>query len=402
MNAGIKRARHITFWTLALELVFAWLGPVIQIVVEFRTEGGAGWSRLALVAVGLPVFSWLFLRAVRSTVDGRPAVREVVGSGAVALVMIVLGAVLVTDAPEVVSAMLPFSWSTLTMTWTGVAVLGVSARTAVALTAGAVGGYAALDFLLIPGFGEQQRADLFLYLPMLALLPYSNRLWLWIYRLIIQVDEGRKAQAELAVTEERLRFARDLHDLVGHSLSAIAVKSELAVRLARAAPSQATEEMTAVRGLAKDALREIREAVRGYRAIDLSAELGSVRAVLEAANIRCTLDLPERNPPGEAATLLAWVVREGATNTLRHSAATRFRVTLRLTGATAVLEMVNDGVGEQSADDGGGTGLIGLSERLATAGGSLTARPTGSGEFVLRAVVPTTDHAHILTEVVAR
>ncbi|GAA4196943.1 sensor histidine kinase [Microbispora amethystogenes] len=396
MNAGIKRARHITFWTLALELVFAWLGPVLQIVVEFRTEGGVGWSRLALVAVGLPVFSWLFLRVVRAAVDGRTAVREVVVSGAVALVMIVLGA----DVPGVASEMLPFSWSTLTTTWTGVAVLGVSARTAVALTAGAAGMYAALDFLLLPGSGEQ-RTDLFFYLPMLALLPYSNRLWLWIYRMIIQVDEGRKAQAELAVTEERLRFARDLHDLVGHSLSAIAVKSELAVKLARAAPDQATEEMTAVRGLAKDALREIREAVRGYRAIDLSAELGSVRAVLEAANIRCTLDLPERTPPGEAATLLAWVVREGATNTLRHSAATRSRVTLRLTGGTAVLEMVNDGVGGQSADDGG-TGLIGLSERLAAAGGSLTARPTGSGEFVLRAVVPATDRAHVLTEAVTR
>ncbi|GLW24151.1 sensor histidine kinase [Microbispora triticiradicis] len=399
MNAGIKRARHITFWTLALELVFAWLGPMIQIVVS-RTEGGVGWSRLVLVAVGLPIFSWLFLRIVRAAVDGRYAVREVVASGALALVMIVLGAVLMADVPGVASAMLPFSWSTLTTTWTGVAVLGVGARAAVALTAGAAGVYVALDFLLLPGFGEQ-RAELFLYLPMLALLPYSNRLWLWIYRMVIQAHEGRKAQAELAVTEERLRFARDLHDLVGHSLSAIAVKSELAVKLARVAPDQATEEMTAVRGLAKDALREIREAVRGYRAIDLSAELGSVRAVLEAANIRCTLELPERTPPGEAATLLAWVVREGATNTLRHSAATRSRVTLRLTGATAVLEMVNDGVGGQSTDDGG-TGLIGLSERLTAAGGSLTARPTGSGEFVLRAVVPTTDRAHVLTEAVAR
>ncbi|WP_432924902.1 sensor histidine kinase [Microbispora sp. CA-135349] len=399
MNAGIKRARRITFWTLVVELVFAWLGPAIQIVVEIRTEGEVGWGRLALAAVGLPIFTWLFLRVVHAAVDGRAAVREVAAAGALAVAMIALGGIGTPELPETASRVLPFGWAMLAATWAGVAVLAVGSRAAVALTAGAAAVYVALAFLLVPGLGEH-RAELFYYLSMVALLPYSNRVWLWIYRLIIQVHEGRDAQAKLAVTEERLRFARDLHDLVGHSLSAIAVKCELAVKLARAAPEQAAGEMTAVRGLAKDALREIREAVRGYRAIDLSAELGSVRAVLEAAGIRCTLDLPERTPPGEPATLLAWVIREGTTNTLRHSAATRSRITLRLTGTTAVLEMVNDGVGGQSGGDGG-TGLIGLSERLAAAGGSLTARPTGSGEFILRAVVPTTTHEHVLTEAVA-
>ncbi|GGO00633.1 hypothetical protein GCM10010116_00980 [Microbispora rosea subsp. aerata] len=398
MNAGIERARRITFWTLVVELAFAWIGPLIQIVVEIRTEGEAGLSRLALVVVGLPVFTWLFVRAVRAVVDGRPAVREVVASGALAVAMIVFNGVQPPELPEP-SRMLPFAWAMLAATWAGVAVLGLSSRAAVALTAGAAVVYVALVFLLVAGMAEQ-RAELFYGLLILALLPYSNRVWLRIYGLVLQAHEGKEAQAKLAVTEERLRFARDLHDLVGHSLSAIAVKSELAIKLSRAAPEQATEEMTQVRALAKDALRQIREAVRGYRAIDLQAELGSVRAVLEAAGIRCTLDLPERVPAGEPATLLAWVVREGATNTLRHSAATRSRITLKLTDATAVLEMVNDGAGGQSSGDGG-TGLIGLSERLAAAGGSLTARPTDAGEFILRAVVPTAERAQVLTEAVA-
>ncbi|MEU6413790.1 histidine kinase [Microbispora sp. NPDC046933] len=397
MNAGIKRARRITFWTLAAELVFAWLGPVMRIMMEAH-EGEIGWSRLVLEVVGLSVFSWLFVRVVGAVVDGRAAKRDVVASGALALVLIAFEGIYLRELTGDALGALAFGWGMLAVTWAAAAVLGLSARAAVALTAGDAAVYVALVFLMVPDFGAQ-RGQIASYLLMLALLPYSNRVWLWVYRLIVQVHEGRQAQAQLAVTEERLRFARDLHDLVGHSLSAIAVKSELAVKLVRAAPEQASEEMTAVRGLAKDALREIREAVRGYRAIDLSAELDSVRAVLEAAGIRCALETPGRLPSGEPATLLAWVVREGATNTLRHSAATRTRITLRTTGTTAVLEMVNDGVGGQSAGDGG-TGLIGLSERLAAAGGSLTAQPTGSGEFVLRAVVPTAVHEHVLTEAV--
>ena len=135
------------------------------------------------------------------------------------------------------------------------------------------------------------------YALMSAVVPPSNRLWVWIYTLAVQAHEGREAHAQLAVAEERLRFARDLHDLVGHQLSAIAVKTELAVRLADADTVAAKAEMTEVNALTRTALRELRQAVRGYRELDLNAELDSVKGVLEAAGVRCELRLPYREPP---------------------------------------------------------------------------------------------------------
>ncbi len=226
------------------------------------------------------------------------------------------------------------------------------------------------------------------YVLMCGLFPWTNRLWVWIWRLAEEAHAGREAQARLAVAEERLRFARDLHDLVGHQLSAIAVKSEVAVRLSAADGAAAREEMSAVRGLARTALRELREAVSGYRRPDLTAELGAVRGVLEAAGVSCHLHLPYREMPQDITPVFAWVVREAVTNVLRHSSATRCDILLRHTEKEAVLEVRNDGVGPSaSGTESAGNGLAGLAERMAEIGGTLTARPTGSGEFTLRAVV---------------
>src|SRR5690606_23638090 len=121
-------------------------------------------------------------------------------------------------------------------------------------------------------------------------------------------------------------FSRDLHDVVGHSLSAIAVKSELAARLATLQPERAEAEMREVRQLAREALREIRAVVRGYRTVDLDSELRSVRAVLNAAEIRTELELPGTRLPDEVSTVIAWLVREGTTNVLRHSTASWCRI----------------------------------------------------------------------------
>jgi two-component system sensor histidine kinase DesK len=139
--------------------------------------------------------------------------------------------------------------------------------------------------------------------------------------------------------------------------------------------------MAEVRGLAQDSLRQIREAVRGYRILDLASEIASVQSILEADGVRCRIDLPPDAVAPEAAGPFAWVVRESATNILRHSTATWCTVTLRSADGSAVLEVVNDGVG--AAAEPGGTGLAGLAERLTAVGGS-----TGDGRFLVRAVAP--------------
>jgi two-component system sensor histidine kinase DesK len=206
--------------------------------------------------------------------------------------------------------------------------------------------------------------------------------WRWLWWVIRDAHNSREAKARLAVAEERLRFARDLHDLLGHGLSVITLKSELAAKLATKDAGRAAAEMAAVRALAGDSLAKVQQAVHGYQTLDLDEELAGVRAALEAAGARCEIRARADGLSPAARALLAWAVREGGTNVLKHSKATRCAITID----GGVLEMLNDGVsGRPSAP---GNGLRGLAERLATAGGSFSAAPTPAGEFVLRAAVP--------------
>ncbi|WP_217708200.1 sensor histidine kinase [Nonomuraea rhodomycinica] len=221
-----------------------------------------------------------------------------------------------------------------------------------------------------------------------VLMSVAMWLWRWLWWTIRDAHDGKEAKASLAVAEERLRFARDLHDLLGHSLSVISLKSELAAKLATraAAEGKAAREMADVRRLAVEALAEVQVAVDGYRTLDLDEELDGVRAALEAAGARCEIDAATAGLSPGARVLLAWAVREGATNVLKHSAATRCSITIR----DGALEMRNDGVRvpAEPRGAGGGSGLRGLAERLAAAGGAVTAGPGPAGEFVLKAVVP--------------
>ncbi|HEX4814903.1 MAG TPA: histidine kinase [Nonomuraea sp.] len=215
-----------------------------------------------------------------------------------------------------------------------------------------------------------------------VLLVGAMLLWRWLWWVIRDAHHSREAKARLAVAEERLRFARDLHDLLGHGLSVITLKSELAAKLATKDPARAAAELAEVRALAGDSLYRVQQAVHGYQALDLDEELAGVRAALEAAGARCVIDARADGLSPAARALLAWAVREGGTNVLKHSTATRCAI--RIDGG--VLEMVNDGVREPPAPPG--NGLRGLGERLVAAGGSVSATPTPDGEFLLRAAVP--------------
>ncbi|RCV49969.1 sensor histidine kinase [Marinitenerispora sediminis] len=215
----------------------------------------------------------------------------------------------------------------------------------------------------------------------------ANHAVLLLWDVANEAHAAREAQARLAVSEERLRFARDLHDLLGHSLSGVALKSELAARLVRRDPERAVAEMAEVQQVAREALREVRAVVSGYREVDLPAELAGIRAVLSAGGTRCTVTGVDADVTPEQGTTLAWVVREGATNVLRHSSARRCDITLVREERAVVAEIFNDGVRRGTEGVRYGNGLTGLTERVAAAGGTLSARPVPDG-FLLRAVLP--------------
>ncbi|MFD7642931.1 sensor histidine kinase [Kitasatospora sp. NPDC059795] len=213
----------------------------------------------------------------------------------------------------------------------------------------------------------------------------------WMAKVVWELDGAREAQARLAVAEERLRFSRDLHDVLGRNLATIALKSELAVQLARRQRPEAVDQMTEVQRIAQDSQREVREVVRGYRTVELHTELIGAASVLRAADVDCRTELAGADAlPTEAQSVLGWVVRETATNVLRHSEAANCTFRLRVSGGLAVLEVENDGVPAvpPARTEGSGSGLRGLRERLAAHGGTLTVAGPGPGRFLVTAELP--------------
>ncbi|MEV7775175.1 histidine kinase [Kitasatospora sp. NPDC086791] len=222
----------------------------------------------------------------------------------------------------------------------------------------------------------------------------SCRSFAWLTAVVWELDGAREAQSRLAVAEERLRFSRDLHDVMGRNLTTIALKSELAVQLARRGRPEAAEQMAEVQKIAQESQREVRDVIRGYRTADLHAEAIGARAVLRSADVACEIDLGERADelPPHVQSVFGWVIREATTNVLRHSEADRCLIRLRREGGRAVLELENDGVpAVPPPSQGGGTGLRGLRERLAAHDGELTVPTAGPGVFRMLATVPLPD-----------
>ncbi|TDC98413.1 histidine kinase [Actinomadura sp. 7K507] len=200
---------------------------------------------------------------------------------------------------------------------------------------------------------------------------------LWAWDLADRLNQARGMAAELAVKDERLRFAADLHDIQGHHLQVIALKSELAARLAGADPRQAAAEMTEVHQLAVGALRDTRAVVQGYRRTTLEEELANAAKVLTAAGIDTRVE-PDAGAGGGAGALpdacrhlLGLVMREATTNILRHSRARHATIGYRAADGSARLRVRNDGAAGASGP-GAGTGLRALTDRLERAGGTLS------------------------------
>jgi two-component system sensor histidine kinase DesK len=222
----------------------------------------------------------------------------------------------------------------------------------------------------------------------------------------VELSRAHREIERLAKEQERLRIARDLHDLLGHALTTITVKAELASKLADRDPARAASEMAEVAGLGRQALADVRATVAGYREVSLVTELAAARQVLAAAGIRAELPASVDEVPGGLRELFGWVVREGVTNAVRHSGAHHLRVTVD----DRSIEVVDDGAGPTDSrgpaegtgptdasgptDAGGrrgGAGLAGLAERVAAAAGRFEAGPAAaagdSPGFRLRVVV---------------
>ncbi|MFI9205213.1 sensor histidine kinase [Streptomyces sp. NPDC053048] len=207
-------------------------------------------------------------------------------------------------------------------------------------------------------------------------------------RTMRELREARATVAHLAANEERLRLARDLHDLLGHSLSLITLKSELAGRMLPDKPEAAAQQVADIERVSRQALVDVREAVSGFRRPTLDAELAGARTALAAAGVAADLDGATAGhadlPPDEEGAL-AWALREAVTNVVRHSGARRCEIRLEESGDELCLTVTDDGRGPSGAR---GNGLTGLAERLGLAEGRLETGPGPRGGFRLRAYVP--------------
>ncbi len=207
-----------------------------------------------------------------------------------------------------------------------------------------------------------------------------------------ELNLARQELARRAVVEERLRMARDLHDLLGHTLSLITLKSELAGRLVENDSSQAVQEIHEVERVARQALREVRQAVTGYRQQSLAEELEGTRQILKAAGITLRIEGANEVLPPSVDAALAWTIREGVTNIIRHSRARQCIIRIADQGDGIGVEVLNDGYPDADIPlHEAGSGLSGLAERLAAQGGSLEAGPTmveNKPGFRLRVEIP--------------
>jgi two-component system sensor histidine kinase DesK len=341
-----------SLWSVALALAgtAAFVGVYILVMVEaVRLRTGAR------VAPDVDVRTWL-----PSVVMGALAVLLCLSLGPAWLGLFIFTAV--ASGLRLAPRYAALTIATLIVLAGGIGLLGGDSLTDLAQTA-----------LLIGGIGAS-----------VATVNYA-------IRLTRELRAARAEVARLAVSDERLRFARDLHDLLGHSLSLVALKCDLAEQLIVSAPERARQEIQQAASVTRDALREVRETVAGYRRPTLAGELAGAQEMLAAAGIGYRLDEQPPELPSEAEDTLAWVVREGVTNVIRHSRARRCVIRFTERDATVEVEVIDDGArtrAEPQQGTGAGNGLRGLAERMSVAGGTCEAGPLRAGGFCLKASLP--------------
>ncbi|WP_344977284.1 sensor histidine kinase [Streptosporangium fragile] len=368
-GTGLGGFRRYTWWSLTgtvtvlLVLFVADWAVEQDVPLPVRAAGG-----VALAVLVVSVVILLDHRLPRTPVAARPGPPAVTWLAAGGAAAAVLGAIPLALREQEL-------WPLAPAVMTSIAAMFLPPPHRRTLIAAAVVAAAALGGAvgMVAGDGRWPAATA-VPAGMVAFVAWTTLGMLWAWDVADRLDRARLLAAELAVKDERLRFAADLHDIQGHHLQVIALKSELAARLAEAEPARAAAEMREVQRLSIDALRDTRAVVQGYRRASLEDEIANAAKVLAAAGIDTTVD---RGDPADARALpephrhvLGLVVREATTNVLRHSQARRAQVAYRVRDGRARLRVSNDGVADPSRP-GSGTGLRALAERLERAGGTL-------------------------------
>jgi len=372
-DSPVRRARLLTLvWLATSVLTCVWmpaigLGREPSVPVAVLGAIGIGLFFVAQsVAVWIAVTPWASARTRRAVLVGF-------------VVTAVLSVVLVAPVAS-------GRWAT--WAWVGAAVVGTTPllwrpRTAALVSALTVAASAAVALVHSASVPEH----LVITAAIGASIAAVNWAPVWLWELLVHAEQGRAAQARLVATEERLRFARDVHDLLGHDLTVIALKAELAARTAESDPAGAAREAGEVRRLAASSLDRVRATVAGYRAVDLPAEVDAVAELLRASGVRCEVqfDAGLADPTAAVSEQLSAVLREATTNVLRHSRAGWCRIGLSGGADGVELTVANDGADDADPDPRS-FGLRGLAERLAETGGSLRTRAS-DGVFTLVATV---------------
>jgi two-component system sensor histidine kinase DesK len=207
-----------------------------------------------------------------------------------------------------------------------------------------------------------------------------------LVRLMDQLRDARAELAELAIGRERLRISRDLHDLLGQSLSAVSLKGDLAIGLLRRNELPgAVGEIESLVSVARSTLHDLRHITHREPPIALASEIERAMELLSSTGTETRVEMQARDLPPAIDELFAWALREGVTNVLRHSAATRCSIRIERNDGVVRLEIVNDGALPATP---GGTGLSGLAARTSVLAGSASARAIADGRFRLRVEVP--------------
>jgi len=355
--------------------MYPWLAMLGFPAWELITDGVPGpvWAAVAgLVAAGV-LYAITIRRAF--AVPRRPAGRTFAALAALStlLAAVYLGA-----------------WHTLFI-MTAIAASVALRRAGPYAAAGLAAAAFAVEFARLPPGGAPAGAAAMAWGTFTAgLVPW---IILRLFEAIAQLRRTREELALAAVERERLRFSRDLHDLLGHTLSVMVVKAELVRRVAPHDAAAAARQAADIERIGRQALAEVRAAVTGYRGRGLAAELDAARIALADAGITATIRTVPLDLPPETDALLGWAVREGTTNVLRHSGAATCRITLERADGEVLLLIEDDGHGPAHGDTAApdaplGNGLMGLRERVTAVEGRLAFGPRPSGGFRLLVRVP--------------
>ncbi|AJT42589.1 sensor histidine kinase [Psychromicrobium lacuslunae] len=367
---GVMFTWWYTLFSMVAILVATYALLFLELLAVAPIVGWRDWAlvcSLALSLIGAVRYTWLLRRGFGA---GLPALRY--------QLILLLPAILVTvlaslQQPRDLMMTVPAWWAACCM----VALLPKNRMFGLLLAAAAIGllrlmagVLSGADPIGLFSFESQQLAFYFFFILFFA--PITLVMGLWWWNIVVQLDRSRSAFAELSVARERLRFAADLHDIQGHHLQVIALKTELAERLMDRDPQAARQQVHEAQVLARTALEDTRALVRGYRQVAFTTELRNAAEVFEAASIQATVRADGVELSADQGTLFGVLMREASTNILRHSAASKVSIQLSAEAAMLVLSVSNDGIiRTEDVVTAEGTGLRALKERLEAAGGSL-------------------------------